>query len=107
MMAATPWRLALVYILIVPAGVAQNPTVQDLQTQLRQFEESTQKTISELKAQIAALQAQKAPVAVPPARVVPPTETVPVVRTPEEYYGTETRTRQTAGENQVGAPRID
>ena len=49
-MAATPWRLALVYILIVPAGVAQNPTVQDLQTQLRQFEESTQKTISELKA---------------------------------------------------------
>ena len=24
-----------------------------------------------------------------------------------EYYGTETRTRQTAAENEVGAPRID
>jgi hypothetical protein len=24
-----------------------------------------------------------------------------------EYYGTETRTRNTAAENQVGAPRID
>jgi hypothetical protein len=107
MMAAIHWRLALVCILVVPAGLAQSPTVQDLQGQLRQFEESTQKTISELKAQIAALQAQKAPVAVPPARVVPPTETVPVVRAPEEYYGTETRTRQSAGENQVGAPRID
>src|SRR5205823_14055096 len=50
---------------------------------------------------------QKPPVAVPPARVVPPTQEVPVVRSPAEHYGTETRTRQTAGENQVGAPRID
>ena len=50
------WRLALVSILMVPAGLAQTPTVQDLQNKLLQFEESTQKTIAELKAQIAALQ---------------------------------------------------
>ena len=94
MLAATPWRLALVYILVVPAGLAQNPTVQDLQNKLLQFEQTYQKTIAELKAQIVALQqSQKPPIAAPPARVVPPTETVPVVRTPEEYYGTETRTR--------------
>src|SRR5260370_19850390 len=60
MMSISHWRLALVYILVVPAGLAQTPTVQDLQTQLRQFEESTQKTIQDLKAQIASMQqAQK------------------------------------------------
>src|SRR5215467_1839562 len=34
-------------------------------------------------------------------------EKVPVVRTPGEFYGTETRTRKTAGENEDGAPRIE
>jgi hypothetical protein len=29
------------------------------------------------------------------------------VLTPEQFYGTETRTRQTANEEEVGAPRID
>ncbi len=87
---------------------AQTPNLQDLQNTLLQFEESTQKTIAELKAQIAALQqAQKAPRAVSPPATAPETSQVPVVRTPEEFYGTETRTRQTAGENEVGAPRID
>jgi hypothetical protein len=106
--AARPYRLALVYILGVPAGLAQPPTVQDLQSQLRQFEESTQKTIQDLKAQIAALQqAQKPQGAVPSSPVAPQTSEVPVVHFPVEYYGTETRTRETAGENQVGAPRID
>src|SRR6476620_12149046 len=101
-------KLALACMMGVAIESAQTPTVQDLQNKLLQFEQTYQKTVAELKAQISALQqSQKAPVAVPPARVVPPTETVPVVRTPEEYYGTETRTRQTAGENQVGAPRID
>ena len=64
------WRLALVSILIVPAGLAQTPTVQDLQTQLQQFEASTQKTIQDLKAQIASMQqAQKAAVAAATAAV--------------------------------------
>ncbi len=108
MMTTIRWRLALVSILIVPAGLAQTPTVQDLQTQLRQFEESTQKTIQDLKAQIAAMQqAQKTAAAAATAAVAAQAQEVPVVHTPAEYYGTETRTRNTAGQNEVGAPRID
>ena len=108
MIAARPYRLALVYILGVPVGFAQTPTVQDLQNQLRQFEESTQKTIQDLKAQIAALQqAQKPAGAVPPSSAAALASEVPVVHFPVEYYGTETRTRDTAGENELGAPRID
>src|SRR2546430_2606302 len=102
MMSATPSCLALVSILLVPAGHAQTPTVQDLQTQLRQFEESTQKTIQDLKAQIAAMQqAQKAAAAVRPSPAAAQAQEVPVVHSPVEYYGTETRTRRTAGENEV------
>jgi outer membrane DcaP-like protein len=101
-------RLAWVYILGVTSSLAQ-PSLQDLQDQLLRFEESTQKTIQQLRAQIAAMQqaqGQKpAPVvAVPPAA---PESQVPVVRTPEQYYGIETRTRDTAGQNEVGAPRIE
>jgi hypothetical protein len=108
MIAVRPYRLAFVYILGVPAGLAQSPTVQDLQSQLRQFEESTQKTIQDLKAQIAALkQAQKPAAAVPPSPVTPQTSDGAVVHVPVEYYGFETRIRKTAGENEVGAPRID
>jgi len=87
-------QLALACMMGVATASAQTPTVQDLQNKLLQFEQTYQKTIAELKAQIIALQqSQKA---APPARVVPATETVPVVRTPEDYYGTETRTRQSA-----------
>ena len=108
MLSTTAWRLALVYTLVVPAGLAQTPTVQDLQNQLRQFEESTQKTIQDLKAQIVALQqAQRPPSAAPRAPAATQTQEVPEVHFPVEYYGTETRTRNTAGENEVGAPRID
>ena len=71
MMTTIRWRLALVSILIVPTGLAQTPTVQDLQTQLQQFEQSTQKTIQDLKAQIASMQqAQKAAAAAATAAVV-------------------------------------
>ena len=79
---------------------------------LLQFEETSQKTIAELKAQISGPATRPetpgtAPPAACPALRLPQTSEVPVVRTPKEYYGTETRTRQTAGDNQVGAPRID
>ena len=55
-MASTKRTLALACIFGVAAARAQTPTVQDLQTKLLQFEEESQKTIAELKAQIAALQ---------------------------------------------------
>jgi hypothetical protein len=92
----------------VATAPAQTPNLQDLQNKLLQFEESSQKTIAELKAQIAALQqTQPTPRALPPSPVAPPTSEVPVVHFPVEYYGTETRTRQTAADNELGAPRID
>ena len=53
--------LILVCIIGVARVAAQTPTLQDLQNKLSQFEESSQKTIAELKAQIAALQAEKTP----------------------------------------------
>jgi hypothetical protein len=106
--ANTTSRLASLCILSVGTACAQTPSLQDLQNKLLQFEESSQKTIAELKAQIAALQgAQTSPGTVPRSPVAPPTSEVPVVHFPVEYYGTETRTRETAGENEVGAPRID
>jgi len=101
--------LALICIFGMAAAVAQTPTVQDLQTKLLQFEAASQKTIAELKAQIAVLQGQRPSVAAAPVPVTPPPQTaeVPIVRSPVDYYGTETRTRKTAGDNQDGAPRID
>jgi hypothetical protein len=99
-----------VLVCVVAAGtaLAQAPTVQDLQSKLLQFEESSQKQIAELKAQIAALQpGQKPASTAPPASPVATLTEVQTVSTPVEYYGLETRTRQTAGENEVGAPRID
>ena len=113
MIANTGRKLALAGIIGIMAARAQAPSVQDLQTKLLQFEEASQRTIAELKAQIAALQqGQKppstaSPAMPPPHAPAPQTSEVPVVGTPKEYYGTETRTRQTAGDNQAGAPRID
>ena len=56
MRSGTALRLASVCFLGVALAPAQTPTLEDLQNKLLQFEESTQKTIQELKAQIAALQ---------------------------------------------------
>jgi outer membrane DcaP-like protein len=106
--ATTRQRLVLACMLSVSTAFAQTPTLQDLENKLLQFQESTQKTIADLKAQIAALQgAQTSPSTVPRSPVAPATSEVPVVHVPVDYYGTETRTRDTAGENEVGAPRID
>ncbi len=109
-MSTTTRSFALAWTIGVAVARAQSSDLQDLQKKLVEFEESTQKTIQELKAQIAALQqAQKpsAPPAKPAPEAVPQQSQVPVVHFPVEYYGTETRTRQTAGENEVGAPRIE
>jgi hypothetical protein len=106
--AGTTWRFASIFTLSAAAALAQTPSVQDLQKKLLEFEESTQKTIQDLKAQIAALQETGKPAGVAPhPTVTPQVSEVPVVHTPVEYYGTETRTRRTAGENEAGAPRID
>jgi hypothetical protein len=119
-MCTTKRYFALACTVAVAAAQAQTPDLQELQKQLVAFEESTQKTIEALKAQIAALQqaqAQRPPGAPPPAAApaparppvnVPPAQAeVPEVHTPEQFYGSETRTRQTAAENEDGAPRID
>jgi len=104
----TRQRLVLACMLGVPTAFAQTPSVQDLENKLLQFQESTQKTIAELKAQIVALQQEPTrPATVPPSPVPPQTAEVPVVQSPVEYYGAETRARETAGENEEGAPRID
>jgi len=102
------WPLAFGSLVGVATGTAQAQNLQDLQNQLVQFEQTTQKTIQDLKAQIAAMQqAQKGRVPVVPAPTPSQTSEVPTVHFPVEYYGTETRTRQTAGENEEGAPRIE
>ena len=104
-MAKTIMRLAMVWVVVVATARAQTPNLQDLQNKLLQFEESTQKAIADLKAQIAALQqVQKPSSAAPPAHAAPPSTPTPqdsdvaVVHTPAEYYGEDTRD---------GAPRID
>jgi hypothetical protein len=105
---ATTCRFTSACIFSAAVALAQTPNLQDLQRKLLEFEESTQKQIQDLRAQIAALQqVQRPPGAVPPSPVAPQTEGVPVVHTPVEYYGAETRTRQTAAENEFGAPRIE
>ena len=72
MIATTRQRLVLACMLSVSTARAQTPNLQDLQNKLLQFEESSQKTIAELKAQIAALQqAQPTPRALPPSPVLP------------------------------------
>lgn len=108
MTTTTTRQFMLAFMVGTATALAQSPSLQDLENKLLQYEQSSQKTIAELKAQIAALQqAQKPPSVVPPALVAPQTSEVPVVHFPVEYYGTETRTRETAAENEVGAPRID
>jgi hypothetical protein len=60
-MVTTRTKLALAYIFTVAAARAQTLTLQDLQSKLLQFEEDSQKTIAEMKAQIAALQQGQRP----------------------------------------------
>src|SRR6266852_3622795 len=74
----TTRRLALAYMVDAATALAQAPSLQDLQNKLLQYEESSQKAIAELKAQIATLQqAQKPPGALPASPVAPQTSEVP------------------------------
>jgi len=89
--------------ILAATALAQGPDVAQLKAKLQQLEQSMQ----ELKTQIATIeQTQKIP---GPALVPSPTPApaiVPVPQWPTDYIGTETRTRDTAGQNEVGAPRI-
>src|SRR5260370_41876680 len=85
-------RLGLVLTISLATAAAQTPEVQELQKKLVEFEESTQKTIQALKAEIVALQQAQKASAPPVAAAVAQATQVPVVKVPEEYYGTETRT---------------
>src|SRR5581483_12249449 len=73
-------QLALACVLCAGTVFAQTSEVEDLQNQLRDFEQSSERTIAELKAQIAALeQAHKASAATPVSTVVSENGKVPVV----------------------------
>src|SRR5271170_6770863 len=96
MMVKTIRHCMLACLLTAGTALAQTPSVQDLQNKLQQFEESSQRQIEELKAQIATLQAGQKSVSTLPLAEVTSQAEVPKVSTPVEYYGTETRTRQTA-----------
>ena len=89
-------------------GRAQTPTLQDLQ-KLVEFKQSTQQTIQDLEAPIAARQqGQRTSAGVPSTPpAAPQSSEVPGVYVPLDYCGTETRTRLTVLENKEGAPRID
>ena len=108
MITARSSYIVLASLIGVATASSQTPELRDLQNRLLQFEESTQKTIQELKAQIAALQQanKQLSAARTPAATTTPSQ-APTIQIPTEYYGTETRTRETAGENEEGAPRLD
>src|SRR5277367_630426 len=86
---------------------AQTQEIDQLRERLRQLEQSTQQSMQDMKAQIAALEAEaQRPPGVAPALPAPLPSTVPTAQLPLNI-GEETRLRQTAGENEDGAPRID
>src|SRR5215471_2546475 len=101
-------RLITISVIFAATGLSQAPDLQELQNKLIQFEEATQKAIQELKGQIAALE-QKSKAAPPPAPAptAVPAALAPEIQPPPDHYGAETRKRQTVGENELGAPRID
>ncbi len=86
--------------------LAQTSELELLKSKLQQLEQSTQQTMLELKNQITALEKlqQQPPGTLQPAPSQSPP--VPTAQLPA-FYGTTTRTRVTAGENEAGAPRID
>jgi hypothetical protein len=87
---------AVLCMLGAATAVAQTTDIQQLKDRLQQLEQSMQA----VKAQIVALeQAQKA--------TAPAQPTVPTLQSPTPYYGAETEHRDTAAQNEVGAPRMD
>ena len=107
MKAARAGLVAAVYSVCVAIALGQEPGLQDLQKKLLDFEQSTQKAIQDLKAQISALEQANKLAGAPSSPATPSQPPAPVPQIPLNHYGTETRTRDTAGQNEVGAPRID
>jgi len=107
MKAARAGLVAAVYSVCVAIALGQEPGLQDLQKKLLDFEQSTQKAIQDLKAQISALEQANKLAGAPSSAATPSQPPAPVPQIPLNHYGTETRTRDTAGQNEVGAPRID
>ncbi len=102
-LAIKPGWLVLTCMISAAIAPAQTPDVEQLKNRLQQLEQAMQ----EVKTQITALeQSQKLPEA--PTQTPARPATVPVPQKPTlDYIGEETRLRVTAGENEVGAPRID
>jgi len=95
-------RIISICMIAVATALAQPADIEQLKAKLLQLEQLT----LELKGQLTALEhAQKPPGAVTPAPAAQPAQ-VPLAQLPE-HYGTGTRLRETAGQNEVGAPRID
>src|SRR5579883_248665 len=95
-------RCVLLSWLGATSGFSQTADVQQLKDKLQELE----RTVQDLKNQLAAVeQTQKGPAAPSVAPVTRPK--VPLPQIPTEYIGRETRDRDTAGQNEVGASRID
>jgi hypothetical protein len=96
-------RFVSLCCLSAATGFSQTADVQQLKDKLQALE----RTVQDLKNELASVeQAQKTPVAPTVATGTP--KQVPPPQVPqEEYIGKETRDRDTAGQNEVGAPRVD
>ena len=96
--------LISVCLMGVATALGQTPEVQELKNKVLQLEQS----MRELKSQIAVMeQAQKPPSTRSSAVATSQPGQVPTTQLPVKFYGTETRLRETAGDNEGGAPRID
>jgi hypothetical protein len=96
-------RMVLICLLAAVTALAQNTEIEQLKNKMLQLDQ----TMQEIRKQILALeQAQKTPLPVTPAAPAP-AKPVPIAQLPGTHYGEETRTRETAGQNEYSAARIN
>lgn len=99
--------LALQFLVLICCGtgnvLAQSPGVQQLKDKLQALEQ----TVQDLKKELAAVEQSQKPAAKPPAAPATEPGYVPAPQIPADYIGKETRDRDTAGQNEVGASRLD
>jgi len=98
-------RIVSTCLLAAVTALGQNPELEQLKAKMLQLDQ----TMQEIRKQIMALEeTQKAPAAVtpatPPAAKAPP---VPIAQSPAVHYGETTRLRETAGQNEMSAARIN